>query len=313
MKRAIDRREFWNQTMRVSLGAAALTSVGAHDETAVALEPLPRVNPRFKGLSLAAYSLRTEFSWQKGRRTDQPLDMLGFLDYCAELGLEAAEITAYFLEQPLGAAQVNAIKRRAFLNGLEISGGAIGNNFSFAPGSEAARAELKTTRTWIDCYADMGAPSIRVFAGVDVSGKLSNAQLIDNVAANLAEALEYAERRGVMLGIENHDSTQHIDTLLKILERIDSPWLGVTWDSANVAPTPDPYRELERIAPYATVAQLKVMTFVDGEKQPADLARLVDILRRAKYSGYLVFEYEEPEDPYQEIPKYLAKLRGILA
>ena len=63
------------------------------------------------------------------------------------------------------------------------------------------------------------------------------------------------------------------------------------------SPTPDPYAQLERIAPYAVTAQVKVMTKVNGEDTPADYARLVKILREANYRGYLIFEYEEDEIP----------------
>ena len=83
--------------------------------------------------------------------------------------------------------------------------------------------------------------------------------------ANAEIALDHAERRGVMLGIENHDFVKNIDYLLKVIKAIDSDWLGVIWDSANLAPTPDPYCDLARIAPYAITAQMKVMTRVNGE------------------------------------------------
>ena len=53
----------------------------------------------------------------------------------------------------------------------------------------------------------------------------------------------------MMLGLENHDFVKNIDYLLRILKAIDSKWLGVIWDSANLSPTPDPYAQLERIAP----------------------------------------------------------------
>ena len=116
-----------------------------------------------------------------------------------------------------------------------------------------------------------------------------------------------------MLGLENHDFVTDLTRLLTILNRLESRWLGVTWDSANLAPTPDPYMELERIAPYAVVAQVKVMTHVNGKAVPADYARLVSILRKGNYRGYLIFEYEEEEDPYTAIPKHLPELRKLIS
>ena len=60
------------------------------------------------------------------------------------------------------------------------------------------------------------------------------------MTANLEAALGHAEKRGVILGLDNHDFGKKIDYLLRILKAIESDWLGVVWDSANLTPTPDP-------------------------------------------------------------------------
>ncbi len=293
-----------------------LTTVGATltvPAISRAIDPFRRKTAKFTGLSLTTYSMKRHMKWWLGHPVrGGTLDMLEFLDYCAELGLEAAEITSYFFPQKLEAKDIHAVKRRAHLHGLDISGGAMGNNFAFPPNSEEAKEHMEYAKLWIDRFADMGAPVVRVFAGRKLPKGASDDAIIANVTANLETALAHAERRGVMLGIENHDFVRNIDYLLRILEAIDSKWLGVIWDSANLAPTPDPYRELERIAPYAITAQIKVMTKMNGKDTSADYARLIGILRDVKYRGYVVFEYEEPEDPYKAIPAHLEKLRALL-
>ena len=50
-----------------------------------------------------------------------------------------------------------------------------------------------------------------------------------------------------------------------------------------------------------------------AEDPPADYARLVKILREANYRGYLIFEYEEDEDPYTAIPKALPEIRRLIS
>lgn len=250
--------------------------------------------------------------WFRGKRGDGSMSMAGFLDYCAELGLEAAEPTAYFFPESVSSSEINALKRQAHLLGLDLSSGAIGNSFADAPGSEAAAAQMEYVRTWIDRYADLGVPVIRVFAERNRPEGASDEDVIRHVIANLSIALEYAEKRGVMLGLENHDLTQNVDYLLRIVRAIESDWLGVVLDSANFNAVPDPYAEMARMAPYAATCQVKVMTKVNGEKVPADYGRIMDILRGAHYRGYVVFEYEEPEDPYLAIPHHLAALRAVI-
>ena len=288
------------------LQTAAFTSTAT---TLPAIEPFRRKSHKFSGLSMTSYSMKPHMKWWWGKETEGKLDMLGFLDYCAEHELDAAEITSYFFQDPLTKDYINQVKRRAHLNGLDISGAAMGNNFAFKPGSPENLSHMKYFRKWIDHFADMGATVVRVFAGKKIPKGQSDEQTIHHCIANLETACEYASKKGIILGLENHDFVKKIDYLLAIIKRLNTPWLGVIWDSANLSPTPFPYMELERIAPYAVTAQIKVMTKVNGEEVPADYARLLNILRRANYRGYIVFEYEEEEDPYTEIPEHILELR----
>ena len=261
---------------------------------------------------MTTYSLKPLMRWWWGKQTKGTLSMFDFLDYCARLGLDAAEITAYFFEQPLPPTRMAQLRRHAHLLGLDISGGAIGNNFSFASDSEQFRYQVKTATDWIQRFSELGAPVMRVFAGRPKDSSQTPEATIANVVATLETLLPIAERNGIMLGVENHDFANNIDYLLAILQAIDSDWLGVIWDSANLIPTPDPYTELARIAPYAITAQIKVMTKLNGKDTPADYARLLQILRDAHYRGYIVFEYEEHEPADSAIPPHIARLRNLI-
>ena len=171
---------------------------------------------------------------------------------------------------------------------------------------------MKYTRTWIDHYSVLGAPVIRVFGGKPV-GDVSEAKAFKNIISNLKIACDYAGEKGVILGIENHDFLIDIDRLMPIVDAVESPWFGVNFDSGNIAPTNDPYRELARIAPYTVNAQIKVDIPVNGKKRPADLGRVIGILRKSNYRGYITLEYEGEADPVKAIPKYLAELRKLIA
>ena len=293
------------------LAAAGAASLAAARPSG-AIEPWKRGPAFFSGLSLTTYSLRPLMRWWCGKQTAGRLEMLDFLDYCAELGLEAAELTSYFFAEPVERSEINRLKRRAHLLGIDISAGAVGNNFGHPPDSDTTRREMESFRTWIDHFADLGAPAVRVFASKSPPAGVPDDQVEAHVIANLQTALSHAEKRGVLLGLENHDFVKNIDRLLRILRAIDSEWLGVTWDSSNLEKVPDPYAELARIAPYAITAQIKVMTRVNGVPQPADYGRLVQILRDAAYRGYVVLEYEEAEDPLQAIPRHIGRLRELI-
>jgi hypothetical protein len=85
----------------------------------------------------------------------------------------------------------------------------------------------------------------------------------------------------------------------------------VNFDSGNFN-SPDPYADLERIAPYAVNAQIKVEMSVNGKRESADLPRVVSILKKANYRGYVVLEYEGSPDPLTAVPQYLAQLKEII-
>ncbi|QGJ68755.1 Xylose isomerase domain-containing protein TIM barrel [Planctomycetales bacterium 10988] len=290
-------------------GVAALTGMAG---SGWAEDRFKRNTSRICGLSMSSFSLKSQMKWWWGEKTEGKLDLMDFLDYCAELGLDAAELTSYFFPGQVTRRYLHQLKRRAYVLGLDISGGAMGNNFGHPPESDEAQEQMKYFQTWIDHFAEIGAPVVRVFATRGKFKGVTEEEILSNVMANLELALPYAEKRGVMLGLENHDFLQNVDYLVQIMKTIDSPWLNVMWDSANLKPTPDPYAELAKIAPYAVVAQVKVMTHVNGEPAPADFGRMIQILNDAHYRGYLVLEYEEKEDPYTAIPHFLNDVRTAL-
>ncbi|MGL4551150.1 MAG: sugar phosphate isomerase/epimerase family protein, partial [Gemmataceae bacterium] len=88
-------------------------------------------------------------------------------------------------------------------------------------------------------------------------------------------------------------------------------WYGVNLDTGNFK-TADPYGDLAKIAPFAVNAQVKTEIFPGGRREEADLGRLIGILRRADYGGYVALEYEAKEEPREAVPGYVEKLRKLL-
>ena len=328
------RREF--------LKAAALAGValgGGVGLPAVAAEPVVRSSgPKLK-LSLAAYSFRSllPVNGTPDEMAAAKMTLDSFLDYCAEQGLDGAELTGYYFpkvvqETPLrrvpegapaadAARQANidaandylvGLKNKAFRLGLDVSGTAIGNDFC-VPEGPAWLAQINLCKDWIDRAAAVSAPVIRIFAGKVPAGD-NEAAAMQRCVAAINECLSYAARRGVFLAVENHGGiTANPESMLKIVKAVKpSPWFGVNLDGGNFK-TDDPYRDIALIAPYTLNAQVKVSVAPNGMKEPADLARVIDILRKADYRGYVVLEYEEAEDPMTEIPKHLAHLRELIA
>ncbi len=301
------RREFLKQ---VGLGAASAAAIG--QSGVIAAEPPVRNGQSHMKLSLAAYSFN-KFLPNRGTAEQiaaAKMKLEEFIDFCAAQNLDGTELTSYYFPKEVTPAYLLAIKERTFRLGLDVSGTAIGNDFC-KPSGEAWDQQIQLTREWIDHSAVMGAPVIRIFAGNVPKGD-TEAAAFERCVSGINKSLEYAAEKGVFLALENHGGiTGTAQQLLKIIKAVgNSPWFGVNFDGGNFHST-DPYAELEQIAPFTINAQVKVAISRDGKKELADLGRVIEILRKANYRGYVVLEYEEA-DPYGEIPKYLADLRKLI-
>lgn len=276
--------------------------------------PIKRSGPPRFQLGLAAYSLRNYFSFKKGQRQkpsdDGPsIDMVGFLDYCVTQGVDAAELTSYFFKPDADDAYFLDLKHQAFVRGVTISGTAIGNNFTVGKGPKLD-AEIEQAIAWIDRASLLGAPHIRFFAG---TGRQldSDPSRMQEACEALNHCAQHAASKGIFLGVENHGGLTP-EQMLEIMERADSPWVGINLDTGNFH-SENPYADLEKCVDYAVNVQVKVsMKTPQGEEYPADIARIGQILKAARYQGFVILEYEN-EKPYQNIPTAIKTLREALA
>jgi sugar phosphate isomerase/epimerase len=307
----ISRREF----ARIGAFTGALGFLSGPRDLRAA-EPFNRSGKSRLALSLAAYSLRDYFKDTNSRQTkpvqaERQLDMLKFVDYCAEHGCQGAEVTSYYFPPDAGNEFFLNLKRHAFLRGVELSGTAVGNTFTPPAGARRDK-EVAHVKRWIDNAALMGAPHIRVFAGTLEKGQ-SLEEAKKNCIGALTECCAYAGEKGIFLGVENHGGiVADPDSILDIVRAVQSPWVGINLDTANFH-TDDPYHDLERIAPYAVNVQIKTEIQPRGQTaMPADLKRLIKILQDANYQGYVALEYEAAEDPLVAVPRALDELKQLL-
>lgn len=305
--RRIHRRELLGKSALVAASRLAGLAGLARPRHALAIPPIPRSRPSHLKLSIAAYSFRDLLTANPPR-----MNLFDFVELAADLRLDAVEPTSYYFPADVSTSDLHHLKRHAFLLGLEISGTAIGNNFCLPPGPRRDQ-ELALTRTWIDRAVELGAPVIRIFAGSAPPG-VKEAQAVDWAIEGIQESLAYAARRGILLALENHGGvTATPAQILRIVQAIESPDFGVNLDTGNFHGA-DPYAEIAELAPYAINVQVKTEIRRSGSavKEEADLGLILQILRAARYSGYVVLEYEAAEDPLKAIPGHIQRLRELI-
>jgi len=311
----VTRRGFLSTTLNAGFALAGLGFLEANPLTAA--EPFKRAGAPRLLLSLAAYSFRDFFKDANHKRdanTDpaRRIDLFQFMDYCAENGCQGAELTGYYFPPDVDHDFLIKIKRHAFLRGIAISGTAVGNNFTLSDVAKREQ-EIGGVKKWIDYAAVLGAPHIRIFAGAPVAG-LTPDQAKTLCISAIEECCDYAGSKGIILGLENHGGiVATAEEILDIVRAVKSPWLGINLDTGNFH-TDDPYADLVKIAPYAVNVQMKGEIHPRGKgDEPADLPRLVKILRDANYQGYVALEYESKEDPWTAVPRLLKRMKELFA
>lgn len=316
----IDRRRFGRTVLGAVGGAAALARGGttfAAEESAPASSKVARPNR----LAVSTYSF-----WRF--RDDSKLSIEQCIDEAARLGFDGVEILHIQMESE-EPDYLQRLKRRAFLNGLDLCGFSTHQGF-LSPDAEVRQRNIDHTVHTIELAYALGIPTMRVN-----TGRWGTTRSFDELMANrgieprlegytdddgfgwvvdaFEKCLPTAEKCGVTMGLENHWGLGRTpEGVLRIVEAVDSPWLQVTMDTGNFLE--DPYDRLEQLAPRTVLVQAK--TYYGGGIWYAldlDYPRIAELLRRHNYHGYISLEYEGREEWRTAIPKSLALLREAFA
>jgi sugar phosphate isomerase/epimerase len=258
-------------------------------------------------ISLNAYSFNDPLL--KGEMSLEEL-----LGYCANLGFDAVDITAYYFP---GYPEVPSddilydIKRKAFLSGLEISGTGVRNDFT-EPDEEKRKAHVALVKNWIEAAEKLGAPVIRIFAGNQKPAGYTREEIIAWMVDDIHECIEHGKEHGVVVGIQNHDDfLKTAGQVEEIVKMVDSEWLGVILDTGSYRQG-DPYDEIARTIPYAVSWQVKEKVFINGEEVDTDLDKLISIANAMCYRGYLPVETLGPGDPKAKVAVLYDKLKRAI-
>jgi sugar phosphate isomerase/epimerase len=208
------------------------------------------------------------------------MDYVQWIRSAAALGAEGIEHYDGFF-RGFDAAGVNPVVEAMAETGQATSMLCFSPDFTHGDADERAR-QVERQRRAIDLAVTLGTRYCRTLSGQKRPGLTRQEGMARTVDA-LRRSIEYAERRDVVLCLENHykDGTwrypefaQPEDIFLEILERVDSPFLGVQYDPSNaIVGGYDPVRFLTRVLP-------RVVTMHASDRYVAEGATL-DELRQA--------------------------------
>lgn len=237
-------------------------------------------------ISLAAWSLHKEFF-------DKKIDQLGMLDACAELGIRGFELVNTFFPSPQ-YAYLRHLRKRAEEQGVELLLIMCDLEGDLAHTETQKRVQAaRNHRKWIDCAAVLGCHSIRCNIRGDESDPIA---MRERAAEGLRHLLDYARDTGVSVLLENHGGlSSDPEWLRSLVELVNDPSLGTLPDFGNFPPETDRYAGVETLMPYAKAVSAKCYDFdAAGNETTIDFARMIDIVKRAGYRGYIGIEFEGP-------------------
>jgi sugar phosphate isomerase/epimerase len=294
--------------------------------TAVAVTRLPAATKGSLKVALNAYSFNKLLNDAIRGRGDGTT-LIKVLEFAARNQCEGFDPTGYFFPGYPAApmdSYVDELKRRAADLGIGISGTGVRNNFTTSDKS-LRDAGVKHIKEWVEVAARLGAPVLRVFADTQmraqtwetVSNGATRADVQAWIAAALRECADHGKKFGVKIGVQNHgDFLKSAQDQTALIRAVGSEWCGPIVDTGYYK-TKDPYADIAAVAPRALNWQVKQSPFGEDSKVPTDLVKLVGIIRKSGYTGYLPVETlspkGEPYDPFTVVPAFLNQLREAIA
>jgi len=310
----LTRRTFF----ATAASAAAATALGA--ETQPTGKP---AKPKRIKLGISSYSY-----WHF---RSPKVSIETVIEKSAEIGASGVDILHRQMDieekapfDAVGRAYCNKLKRLAFANGIDLICLSTHQNF-VSPKPEVISENVDHTKKCVEIAYQLGSPCIRINTGrwntVNFDTLMANRGIEPILAGHTEEegfkwcmdgiqrCLAKAEECGVVLALENHWGLARTpEGLLRIVNAIQSPWLGVLMDTGNFLE--DPYPKLEQIAPKTVFVQAK--TYHGGGEWytlELDYKRIAKILAGVGYTGYVSLEMEGKENPDVAVPKSIELLR----
>jgi len=296
------RREFLTRSIAISASAFA-----ARPEAALAAGEVSRQTGIKLKLGLNAYSFN-------GPLMSGKMTLADVIDYCAAHGIDGVDTTGYYFpgypKVPTDEYIYN-LKKKAYLNGVTISGTGVRNDFTLSDAA-ALKAQIQLVEDWVDVSEKLGAGFIRVFSGPRIPEGSTFAKVFETMIPAFQECADYGKKHGVIIALQHHDDyLKTADETIRVVNAVNSEWFSVVLDVGSLRQG-DPYKEIEKLLPYACTWQLKELVYLNGKETLIDLARIRAIIDKVGFRGFVPFEVLGPGNP-EQVTAFLEKVRKAMS
>jgi L-ribulose-5-phosphate 3-epimerase len=246
--------------------------------------------PSPNGISLAQWSLHRELGAGK-------LDPIDFPRITREVsGLDAVEyVNSFYRPWATDEAYFTRLRRRCDELGVRSLLIMCDGEGALGDANEAGRRQaVENHRKWLDAARILGCHAIRVNA--QSSGTYD--QQLTRAADGLAQLGRVAEPYKLDVIVENHGGLSSNGAWLAgVMKKVGRPNVGTLPDFGNFHLGGDTwydrYKGVEELMPFAKAVSAKSHEFDDGGNEVrTDYQRMMKIVRKAGYTGYVGIEWE---------------------
>jgi sugar phosphate isomerase/epimerase len=236
------------------------------------------------------------------------------IDYCAAHNIDGVDLTGYYFtgypEVPPDE-YIYSLKRRAYINGVSISGTGVRNDFTIADAA-GRRLQIDLVKHWVGVAEKLGASFIRVFSGPKVPEGSNFQRVLEYMVPAFQECAAFGKAHGVIIGLQHHDDfLKTAAETIEVVKAVNSDWFSVVLDVGSLRQG-DPYAEIETLLPYACTWQIKEEVYFRGKAAPIDLARVRAIIDKVGYRGFLPIEALGRGDARTVVTAFLEKVRSAM-
>jgi len=185
-------------------------------------------------------------------------------------------------------------------------------------------------RRWIDVASAMLCPMVRVI-GCEPSAGETDEDAWPRTVDRMRDLAAYGRERGVLIGLHNHNHRMFPATagqVVRMLDEVDDPRFVHVLDTGQYRgsrgatgyeddPDRGSYDLYENIAgsiDRAIAVRAKIYRIASGEEEWIDYRRVMQILKRSRFQGWLsvVFEGRDDTPPMKAMELAAAHLRSLL-
>ncbi|MFP4379506.1 MAG: sugar phosphate isomerase/epimerase family protein [Candidatus Sumerlaeia bacterium] len=273
------------------------------------------------------------WSFRKRFQEDENFDIFQAIDITAEMGYGAIEIMAGKANGGAGdfasddVPYLKSVIDYAEKAGIQLACFSTYNDFAFVKDEEWRLANIAYIKHWLELAGELGVPNIRMLTGYYVEGE-DRERLEQLTYEGICECVPVAEKHGVNMAIENHNSIFfQAEDIVNLIKKIGSDRLTACPDPSNgvkgfltnectEAEAERVFETAKIMAPYATESHIKFKGFDRTGKMLGfgkNLKRLFEIYLEAGYDGVVAVESVcdgdliEPLDPLCDVLKKAMK------